>query len=152
MRAAGSGSGFALVEALAALILLSVALGGSVALLVQAVRQERTAGERGRALRHAASLADALRALRRSDGQPLQAVTAPGAVAVCPDQPADCILESQAARQIDAWGATLEEDMPSGVEGAVGWVPDAAGAYSISVTWPAAGDAPEVAVRLLVQS
>jgi len=71
--------GFALVEALVALVVLSIALAGGAALLVQAVRYERAAGERSRGLRHVVSLADSLRALQRADGGPLQAVTGPAA-------------------------------------------------------------------------
>jgi Tfp pilus assembly protein PilV len=142
---------FALVEALVALILLSVALAGSAALLVQAVGHERAAGERSRALRHMASLAEALRALRRADGQPLQAVTEPEAEPRCVEVPADCLAESLAAGQIAAWRAAIEADLPAGVLAEVAWVPDPSAAYAVSVSWPAAGPGPGAAVRLMVQ-
>jgi Tfp pilus assembly protein PilV len=142
---------FALVEALVALVLLSVALAGSAALLVQAVGHERAAGERSRALRHMASIAEALRSLRRADGQPLQAVTEPDAEPRCPEDPTDCLSEARAAVQIDEWREVIEADLPAGVAAHVAWVPMPSAAYSVTVSWPATGPGPGAAVRLMVQ-
>lgn len=141
--------GFALVEALVALVLLSVALAGSALLLVEAVRHERAAGERSRALRHVASLADALRTLQRSDGEPLQAVTAPGSTPRCADFPRDCEAESEAARLITAWQAEVEADMPSAAVAEVNWLEVSPASYAVSVSWPATGTGRGTAVQLL---
>lgn len=145
--------GFALVEALVALVLLSAALAGSALLLVQALRHERIAGERGIALRHAASLADTLRALRRADRQPLQAVTDPGVPPTCPAYPGDCLLELRAASQIDAWRAALVAELPGESVASVDWLPGPPAAYVLSIAWPSAGNAagPVAPLRLLVQ-
>lgn len=151
MRTALIPAGFAMVEALVALVLLSVALAGSAILLVQAVRHERAAGERSRALRHAASLADGLRALGRADRQPLQAVTDPGAAASCAVYAEDCLAESRARLHIDRWQAAVSEDMPEGVAAGVSGTPGPSAAYVISVSWPAPGNATGNAVRLLVE-
>jgi len=142
--------GFAVVEALVALVLLSVALAGSAVLLVQAVRHERSAGERGRALRHVASLADALRALQRTDGEPLQAVRDPGSGASCTTHPEDCIAEAEAGQQLEEWRTAVAADMPAGAAAGVQWLPAPGAAYSISVTWPTPGGDPGGAVQLLV--
>jgi len=142
--------GFALVEALVALVLLSIALAGSAVLLVQAVRHERAAGERSRALRHVASLADALRALQRADGGPLQAVTGPGSPPGCAAFPRDCALESEAAQLISDWRAVTEGDMPSGATAEVNWLDAAPPSYSVSVSWAAPGSGQDTAVQLLV--
>jgi type IV pilus modification protein PilV len=151
MKTASSWPGFALVEALVALVLLSVALAASAILLVQAVRHERAAGERSHALRHASSLADVLRALRRVDGQPLQAVTDPSAVPTCAESAQDCLAESVASRQIDDWQDAVAEDMPAGADASVSWTSGPSGAYSVAVSWPAPGNGPANVVQLLVE-
>ena len=151
MKTASSWPGFALVEALVALVLLSVALAVSAILLVQAVRHERAAGERSRALRHATSLADVLRALRRVDGQPLQAVTDPSAVPTCAEFAQDCLAESVASRQIDGWQDAVAEDMPVGAYAGVSWRSGPTSAYSVAVSWPAPGNGPANVVQLLVE-
>jgi len=151
MKTASSWPGFALVEALVALVLLSVALAVSAILLVQAVRHERAAGERSRALRHATSLADVLRALRRVDGQPLQAVTDPSAVPTCGESAQDCLAESMASRQIGDWQEAVAGDMPAGADAGVSWASGPSAAYSIAVSWPAPGDGPANAVLLRVE-
>ena len=151
MKAASSSSGFALVEALVALVLLSVALAVSAILLVQAVRHERAAGERSRALRHATSLADVLRAVRRADGQPLQAVTDPSAVPTCAQTAQDCLAESVARRQIAGWLDAVAGDMPAGADAGVSWASGPSAAYSIAVSWPAPGEGPANVVQLRVE-
>ena len=142
--------GFALVEALVALVLLSVALAGSAVLLVQAVRHERAASERSRALRHVASLSDALRALQRADGEPLQAVTAPGSASSCSSAPPDCAAESEAAQLVTDWLVATEDDMPTGATASVTWLDTIPASYAVAVSWPAPGGGPGQAVQLLV--
>jgi len=142
--------GFALVEALVALVVLSIALAGGAALLVQAVRYERAAGERSRGLRHVVSLADSLRALQRADGGPLQAVTGPGSPPGCAAFPRDCALESEAAQLISDWRAATVGDMPSGAAAEVNWLDAPPSSYSVSVSWPAPGSGQDTAVQLLV--
>lgn len=142
--------GFALVEALVALVLLSVALAGSAVLLVQAVRHERAASERSRALRHVASLSDALRALQRADGAPLQALAAPGSTPDCSDSPPDCAAESEAAQLVTDWKVATEDDMPSGAAASVTWLDTPPASYSVSVSWPVPGTGSSPAVLLLV--
>ena len=151
MRGAPSQSAFALIEALVALVLLSVALGGSAALMVQALREERVAGERSRAVRHVESLAEALRTLRRADGLPLQAVAAPGTPPACSTFPQDCVLDALAAEQLQAWRAAVQTDMPTGTMAEVGWLPDPTAAYVLALSWPAPGHGADAAVRLVVQ-
>lgn len=142
--------GFALVEALVALVLLSVALAGSAVLLVQAVRHERAASERSRALRHVASLSDALRALQRADGEPLQALTAPSSTPSCSASPPDCAAESEAAQLVTDWQAVTEDDMPTGATASVTWLETPPASYAVSVSWPAPEAGPGLAVKLLV--
>lgn len=142
--------GFALVEALVALVLLFVALAGSAVLLVQAVRHERAAADRSRALRHVASLSDALRALQRADGAPLQALTLPGNPAPCGDSPPDCAAEAEAAALVAAWQGATEDDMPSGATARVTWLDAPSASYAVSVSWPGPGSAGNAAVTLQV--
>lgn len=140
---------FALVEALVALTLLSVALAGSAVLAIQAVRHERMAADRGEALRHAASLADALRALARSDQLPLQAVTSPDAEPACPVDPADCVREGLARSQLHDWQRSIQQDLPAGCIASVGWLPAPAQAYLVRLDWPAAGSGQEARLQLV---
>ena len=151
MTPARAQSAFALIEALVALVLLSVALGGGAALLVQAVRAERVAGERNRAVRHVQSLADTLRALRRADGRPLQAIAEPGPPPTCAADASDCVLDALAAARLDAWRNLVGADMPMGTTAEVGWMPEPAAAYVVALTWPAPGHDADPAVRLTVQ-
>jgi prepilin-type N-terminal cleavage/methylation domain-containing protein len=150
LTSTGLRHGFALVEALVALVLLSVALAGSAVLLVQAVRHERAASERSRALRHVASLSDVLRALQRADGEPLQALAAPGSTPDCSGSPLDCAAESEAAQMVADWQVATEDDMPSGAIASVTWLETPPASYSVSVSWPGPGAGPGSAVQLLV--
>lgn len=151
MTRRSSAPGFALVEALTALVLLAIVLAGSALLLVQAIGHERSAGERSIALRHATSLAEALRALARSDGRPLQAIADPAAMPDCPASPGDCVAEAQALREVERWREVAAADLPAG---AVATVALAAGpplAYHVALSWPASGPGPRQSVRVLAE-
>lgn len=143
--------GFALVESLVAITLLSAGLAGSAALLVQALRQQRAATYRAIALRQAASLADALRVLRRVDGRPLQAVTSPDAIPTCASAPDDCMLEHSARRQVDEWQAAATALLPTGSTAQVALLPLSATAYLVRLTWPAPGESATASLQLAVE-
>jgi len=143
--------GFALIESLVAITLLSAGLAGSAALLVQALRQQHAATCRAIALRQASSLAEALRVLRRADGQPLQAVAFPGATPECASTPDDCMVERSAHRHIDLWRAANTVSLPAGNTSRVTVLPTPAVAYLIRLTWPAPGQDAAAVLQLAVE-
>jgi len=117
--------GFTLIEALVALVVMLAGLAGGSLLLLQSVQYERESSNRRIALRFAASLAEELRALDRSDGAPLPA-----------DTPS-----------ILAWTAAVESALPAGARARVESDGTDPAGYRISIEWPVAGAGPQ---RLLL--
>lgn len=109
--------GFTLVEVLVALALMLAGLAGGSVLLLQSVQYERESSNRRAAIRYAASLAEELRALDRSDGTPLT-----------PEAPA-----------IAAWIAAVEATMPAGTTARVEVERENPAGYRIEIDWPVAG-------------
>jgi len=131
--------GFTLTEALVALAILLLGIGGSAALLLQTVRQERESGHRRAALRLAASMADQLRALRRPDGRPVLAISGVDPDNACADHAAACAAEQAAARLLAEWTANASFSLPQDVAASV-TVPDPLiPEYLIAIDWPSAG-------------
>jgi type IV pilus modification protein PilV len=139
MLTIGAVRGFTLVEALVAIAIMVVGIGGSAALLLQTIRQERESGSRRTALRIANSMADQLRAVRRPDGRAVLAITGMAADEACVDQPASCESERAAERLRVNWTAEAGAALPQGASASVA-VPDSRfPEYLISIDWPAAG-------------
>ena len=135
----GTIRGFTLIEALVAIAIMIAGLGGSAALLLQTVRQEREAGSRRTALRIASSMADQLRAVRRPDDRAVLAITGFDAADACADQPVSCKAERTAEQMRSAWLADAEANLPQGASASVA-VPDPrVPEYLISIDWPAVG-------------
>jgi prepilin-type N-terminal cleavage/methylation domain-containing protein len=109
--------GFTLIEVLVALALMLAGLAGGCLLLLQSVQYERESSNRRAAIRHAASLAEELRALDRGDGRPLPA-----------DTPA-----------IAAWTASVQATMPAGSAARVNVEREHPAGYRIEIEWPVAG-------------
>lgn len=110
-------NGFTLIEVLVALALMLAGLAGAGVVLLQSVQYERESSNRRAAIRLAASLADELRALNRSDG-----------VALAADAPA-----------IVAWSATVAAVLPAGSIARVEADESIPVNYLISIEWPVAG-------------
>ncbi len=135
----GTARGFTLVEALVAIAIMIVGIGGAAAFLLQTIRQERESASRRTALRIANSMADQLRAVRRPDGRAVLAITGMGAAEACLEQPASCESEHAAERLRSAWIAEAASALPQGASASV-VVPDSRiPEYLISIDWPAAG-------------
>jgi Tfp pilus assembly protein PilV len=139
-----------LPEALAALTLLSMGLGTTTLMLVQAVRHEREAACRTAAVRTAGSLAEQLRLLRRSDGRPLQAIVAPGEPADCATAE-DCDIELKASRTLATWQANASASLPEGSTSQVEVLAEAPPSYLIRIEWPDLGSAAGSTLRLAVE-
>lgn len=139
MLTIGVARGFTLIEALVAIAIMVVGIGGSAALLLQTIRQERESASRRTALRIANSMADQLRTVRRPDGRAVLAITGITAADACVNQPGSCESERAAERLLVAWIAEARSALPQGALASVA-VPDAQVAeYLISIDWPAAG-------------
>lgn len=109
--------GFTLVEVLVALGVLLAGVAGSSLLLLRSLQHERESATRRAAIRLAGSLAEELRASRRSDGAPLPA----------------------GAPLIVAWQAAAAAALPAGADIRVepsGALPPA---YRITMAWPVSG-------------
>lgn len=131
--------GFTLIEAIVALTVMLAGLGGSAALLLQTVRQERESGNRRAALRIATSMADQLRAVRRPDGRAVLAITGVEPATACADHPPSCAAERAAERLRVAWAAEAVLTLPQGAAASVGVPNPLVPEYLISIDWPAAG-------------
>jgi type IV pilus assembly protein PilV len=143
--------GFTLPEALVALTLLSAGLAATSAMLVQAMRHEREAACRTAAVRLAGSLAEQLRLLRRSDGLPLQSIADANESPACAADAADCTLELEAARVLEAWRARVTAHLPEGSASTVAVLDEAAPSYLIRIEWPDPGATGRSALRLAVE-
>ena len=143
--------GFALLETLVALTLLSSSLAATGILLIQAMQQEREAASRTAAVRLASSLADQLRSLRRSDGRPLQAVTDPAELPACNSAPGDCQLELTAAQALAAWRTSVVASLPEGSTSRLVLLDADAPSYLIQVEWPSPGAVDPSVLRLAVE-
>lgn len=143
MLTIGAARGFTLIEALVAIAIMIAGIGGSAALLLKTITQERESGSRRTALRFANSMADQLRAVRRPDGRAVIAITGIAAVEACADQPTSCESERAAERLRDAWIAEAAAALPQGASARVD-VPDPlVPEYLVSIDWPAVGGGTE---------
>ena len=110
-------SGFTLVEALVALVLMLVGLAGAGIVLGRSIQYERESGTRRMAIRLAGSLAEELRAL---DREPAGSIPA--------DAPA-----------LRAWTESAIASLPAGSVARVDLEPGVPAQYRITIEWPVAG-------------
>jgi len=151
VNAASRHCGMALVESLVAITLLGVGLGGSAALLVQAIGNEREATLRTIALRHSNSLADELRALLRDGGLPIAVTFARGAVPDCTGPDGTCTLEQWIAWRVADWQRTALADLPEGTVAGVDLLDTPRPSYRVTLTWPGRDAASPTRVELVVE-
>lgn len=118
--------GFTLIEALVALVVMLAGLAGGAIVLVQTLHQERESAWRRAAVRHAASLADELRALRGH-------VPSPAA---------------GEAPAIAAWTVEVLASLPEGASAAV-IASDESAELRIAISWPAANGRQELSLPVL---
>jgi type IV pilus assembly protein PilV len=142
--------GFSLVEALVALLVLSIGLLGIAALYVESLGASRTAQFRTQAINLAADMADRIRVNRGAT------VAYAGAAADngCDGNagaPAECTPAQMAAHDLFRWRQTLARLLPNG-NGAVqvdaATVPPT---YIITVTWAESGQAADLNYVMTVQ-
>lgn len=136
--------GFTLVEALVALIVLSIGLLGIAALYVETLRANRTALVRTQAVTLTADLADRIRANR----------TPAGAYACADPCDPDTGGNAIAIADLTEWLANVNAQIPGGV-GIVTFVDDGVAntpdVYTIQVNWTEVGQDDPIGYELRVE-
>ncbi len=135
--------GFTLVEALVALVVLSIGLLGIAALYVETLRASRTSLYRTEAVTLATDLADRMRANRAPAdaydcGDPCVAANGGNAIAIA---------------DLTDWLAALGAQLPGGTGNVTYTAAGAAtpGAYDIEVEWTEVGQADPIAYQIRVE-
>lgn len=144
-------AGFSIVEVLVALIVLSVGMLGIASLYVDSLRAGRTALLRTQAVFLATDMADRIRANPTAGAAYALGGVNNGCVAGAVDS-VDCTPVQMAAQDIFNWQAQIGLLLPAGANGTVlhngATLPDT---YTISVTWPEAGQPGDANYVLNVQ-
>ncbi|MEQ1579799.1 MAG: type IV pilus modification protein PilV [Steroidobacteraceae bacterium] len=146
--------GFTLVEALVALVVLSIGMLGIAALYVESLRAGRTALIRTEAVNLAASMADRIRANRLGAATYAKAVDDTGAFdGNCEEggDSASCTPDVMANHDKAVWNAEIVQALPGGTaqidyDGTT--TPDS---YVITVSWVEAGQDGMVSYVMRVQ-
>jgi type IV pilus assembly protein PilV len=127
--------GFGLIEALVALVVISVGMIGIAALYGQGLRASSTAYYRTQAVNLASDMADRIRVNRRGGAS----YGGAGANNNCdPGGGIDCSPAQRAAQDLFAWQAQVGNLLPGGV-GVVQFAGTTPPTYTIAVTWQEAG-------------
>ncbi|RPI62345.1 MAG: type IV pilus modification protein PilV [Lysobacterales bacterium] len=130
-------SGFSLIEALVALVVLSVGMIGIAALYGQGLSAGRTALYRTIAVNLAAEMADRIRANRLGRAS----YTGAGAARPCgPGGGTNCTPAELAEYDVNLWQALVGQQLPGGV-GTVAFAAGTPPTYTIAVTWQDFGGA-----------
>lgn len=128
-------SGFGLIEALVALVVLSVGMIGIAALYGQGLSAGRTALYRTIAVNLVGEMADRIRANRLGRA----AYTGAGAANACgPGGGIDCTPAELAAYDVFLWRALVAQQLPGGV-GTVTFTMGTPPTYTINVSWQDVG-------------
>jgi type IV pilus assembly protein PilV len=135
--------GFTLIEAMVALIVLSVGLLGIAAMYVETLRANRTSLFRTQAVVLASDLADRMRTNR-----------APANAYACGD-PCDPTAGGNAVADADlaAWMGAIAAQLPSGTAGVAYTAPGVTtpAAYVVTISWSEVDQASPVALQLRVE-
>src|SRR5512134_949404 len=139
--------GFGLIEALVALVVVSVGMIGIAALYGQGLGAGRTALYRTQAVNLAADMADRIRVNRRGDA----AYGGGAADNGCdPGGDTNCTPAAMAAHDLFTWQAQVTALLPGGV-GVVQYAGTTPPTYTIQVTWEEVGLGPithQIAIRV----
>lgn len=144
--------GFTLVEALVALVVLSVGLLGIAGLHLEGLRAGRAALYRTSAVTLAADMADRIRANRTAGAA--YAGEGPGADGGCVNGADDCTPGQLAADDWFRWRADVEGRLPPGAGALIEVAPAGpdATAYTITLRWPEIGQAEPASYALRVET
>ncbi len=149
--------GFTLVEALVALVVLSIGMLGIAALYVESLRAGRESLTRSTAILLASDMADRIRANRAAGAAYEKAATDTGTASTdCEEGGANasCTPAVMAAHDIATWETEIKANLPGG-DAATGDIVVTAGApntYQITVSWVEVGQADAVSYVVRIQA
>jgi len=146
--------GFSIVEALVALVVLSVGMLGIAALYVESLRAGRTAVYRTQAVNLAADMADRIRANRAATNWALPVGANPAEHLECINGGVTCTPEQLAEGDQFSWRKSINDELPgNGATPASGTIDvDAVASppqYQITVTWFEPGGDPAGSTYIL---
>lgn len=133
-----SSTGFSLVEALVALLVLSIGMLGIAALYVESLRSGRTALLRTQAVALATDMADRIRANRSGTANYAAAVTSANTNANCDPGGTGCTSAEIARHEKAVWLGMLGNALPGGT-GTITVANGTPNTYTIVVSWTEAG-------------
>ena len=129
--------GFGLIEALVALVVVSVGMIGIAVLYGQGLGASRTALYRTQAVILASDMADRIRLNRRA-GNAYQAGGAGTNRNCAPPGGATCTPTQMADNDLWAWNAQIDLLLP-GADGVVSYAAASPPSYTVSITWQEVG-------------
>jgi type IV pilus assembly protein PilV len=128
-------TGFSLVEALVALVVLSIGLLGIAALHIESLRSGRTAITRTQAVTLASDMADRIRANRSAREAYNVTVTSQDTNVNCNPGGSGCTPAQLARHDKALWTAALEDALPGAVGTVVCDPGTAPATYTITISW-----------------
>lgn len=149
--------GFTLVEALVALVVLSIGMLGIAALYVESLRAGREALTRSTAVMLAGDMADRIRANRNGGAAYAKAATDAGTESASCEEggaSANCTPAVMAAHDIALWEAEIKASLPGG-DAATGTIEvgdTTPRTYNITVSWVEVGVANPVSYVVRLQT
>ena len=144
--------GFTIVEALVALVVLSIGMLGMAGLFVTTLRSGGSAISRMQAVSLASDMADRIRA--NPDGQSAYAAAAATSIGCMGSSTTPCTSATMAANDLFVWQTEIANTLPGSPTGTVAFVPSAGavpGTYTITVTWSEAGQSTALSYQMTVQ-
>jgi type IV pilus assembly protein PilV len=132
-------AGFSLVEALVALVVLSIGMLGIAALHVEGLRSARTALTRTTAVALASDIADRIRANRAAKTEYDAAVTSDDTDANCQPNGAGCTPAELAHHDKALWLDSIEKALPGGTGTIDCDDTNVPATYTITVSWSEVG-------------
>ncbi len=147
--------GFSIVEAMVALVVMSVGMLGIAGLYVSSLKAGRTAVLRTKAVNMASDLADRIRANRTARNAYDTAVVAPCSVPGGGATLAETTARNRAALDTCTWQTTVQNELPQGTVNCVFVVGAPAGmpnSYIVTINWQEPGEQQAFSYQLRVQA
>lgn len=147
--------GFSIVEAMVALLVMSVGMLGIAGLYVSSLKAGRTAILRTKAVNMASDLADRIRANRTARNAYDTAVVAPCSVPGGGTTLAETAARNLAAQDTCTWRAAVVAELPGGTVSCVFVLGNPAGMpnnYIVTINWQEPGEQQAFSYQLRVQA
>jgi type IV pilus assembly protein PilV len=128
-------SGVSLVEALVALVVISIGMLGIAALHVESLRNGKASILRTQAVALAANIADSIRANPVSATTYTSAITAADKNSACEPGGAGCTASEMATNDVAVWLDQLAKSLPSGTGSITSVTTTTPATYTITVQW-----------------